>query len=40
MAFKGPPKKGLECADGTSFPIFFYEFESKPLLQYFWKEMQ
>ena len=30
MAFKGR-KKGLESADGTSFPITFYDFQLKYL---------
>jgi hypothetical protein len=39
MAFKSP-KKGLESADGTSFPNSFYDFESKLLPQNFRKETQ
>jgi hypothetical protein len=39
MAFKGQ-KKGLESADGTSFPNSFYDFEFKLLLQHFCKETQ
>ena len=35
MAFKGQ-KKGLESADGTSFPNSFYDFESKPMI-YLWR---
>ena len=39
IAFKGQ-KKGLESADGTSFPNSFYDFEFKLLLQHFRKETQ
>ena len=39
MAFKGQ-KKVLETADGTSFPISFYDFEFKLPLQHFHKEAQ
>ena len=31
MAFKGK-KKGLESADGTSFPNSFYDFEKEPII--------
>ena len=29
-------KKGLETADGTNFPNYFYDFESDPMI-YLWK---
>ena len=33
-------KKGLKSADGTSFPISFYDFDFRLLPQHFRKETQ